>query len=163
MPLVLKSLRDAGVLLKSNRCRFLKTSIPCFGHNSIMEKVTSIRKAATPKNVLDLRSYLARVNYYRQYLNSISTILPPTPHLCKLLHKGLTRKLWQAEKVAEKQWKSFKLVNALVHYSPKLKLPMMVDTSSVGIGAVLSHMPDGNEKLIEFASRKVSKTEIIHW
>lgn len=85
MSLALKSLRDAGLLLKGIRSGFLKTSIPWLsckidseGIHLIMEKVNAIRKAATPKNVLDLRSYLARVNYYRQYLNSITTILPST-------------------------------------------------------------------------------------
>ena len=45
-------------------------------------------------------------------------------------------------------------------YDPNLPLKIDSDASSVGLGAVLSHiLPSGEERPIEFASRTLSKTE----
>ena len=41
----------------------------------------------------------------------------------------------------------------LAHYDPTLPITMPGDASAYGIGAVISHvLPDGNERLITFAS-----------
>lgn len=57
----------------------------------------------TPKNRLELRSYLDFLNYYHQYLNNISTVLAP---LYSLLEKGIARKWGIIEKFAFEQSKS---------------------------------------------------------
>ena len=48
----------------------------------------------------------------------------------------------------------------LVHYSEQKKLVVACDTSSYGVGAVLSHQePDGTEKPIAYASRALAPAE----
>ena len=45
----------------------------------------------------------------------------------------------------------------LIHFNPELKLVLMCDASSYGIGAVLAHrIPDGSERPIGFASTSLS-------
>ena len=92
------------------------------------------------------------VNYYGQFFKNLSSITCP---LNKLLHNDTP---WNWDKDYEK---SFKFIKAemcsdtvLAHYNPKLPLILATDSSSVGVGAVLSHVfPNGSEKPIQFASQ----------
>ena len=158
-------LQDAGLRLKGDKCEFRKSSISYLGHridsegiHPTQDKVNAICKAPTPKNVSELRSFLAFVNYYHWYLNNISTVLAP---LYRLLQKGIPWKWGPDEAFAFKQSKGLLMsTDALVHYITELKLIMMVDASPVGVGAVLLHiMKDGSEKPIYFASKALSKAE----
>ena len=81
---VFTRLRDAGLRLKGDKCKFRKSSISYMGHridsegiHPTQDKVNAICKAPTPKNVSELHSFLAFVNYYRRFLNNISTVLAP--------------------------------------------------------------------------------------
>ena len=48
----------------------------------------------------------------------------------------------------------------LVHYDPSLPLHVAGDVSPVGLGGVFSHvMPNGQERLIAYASRTLSSSE----
>ena len=97
-------------------------------------------------------------NYYRRYLNNISTVFSP---LYRLLQKGIPWKWGPDDAFAFKQSKVLLIsTNVLVHYNTELKLIITVDASPVGVRAVLSHiMKDGIEKSIYFASRALSKAE----
>ena len=158
-------LRNAGFCLKGDKCEFRKSSISYLGHKidyegiiPIQDKVNAICKAPTPKNVSELPSFLAFVNYYHRYLNNISTVLAL---LYRLLQKGILWKWGPDKAFAFKQSKGLLMsTNVLVHYNTELKLIIMVDASPVGVGAVLLHiMKDGSEKPIYFASRALSKAE----
>ena len=162
---VFTRLRDAGLRLKGDKCEFRKSSISYLGHridsegiHTTQDKVNAICKALTPKNVSELHSFLVFVNYYRRYLNNISTVLAP---LYRLLQKGIPWEWGPDTAFAFKQSKGLPmLTNVLVHYNTELKLIMTVDVSPVGVGAVLSHiMKDGSEKAIYFASRALSTAE----
>ena len=50
--------------------------------------------------------------------------------------------------------------NVLVHYNPKLEVQLALDTSPVGLGAVISHITaDGTERPIACASRSLTKSD----
>ena len=162
---VFMRLRDVGLHLKSDKCEFRKSSISYMAHridsegiHPTQDKVNAICKTPTPKNVSELHNFLAFVNYYRQYLNNINTVLAP---LYRLLKKGIPGKWGPDETFAFKQSKGLLMsTNVLIHYNIELKLIMTVDASPVAVGAVLLHiMKDRSEKLIYFASRALSKAE----
>ena len=102
-------LRDAGLHLKGNKCEFRKSSISYLGHridsegiHPTQDKFNAICKTLTPKNVSELSSFLAFVNYYRWYLNNISMVLAP---LYGLLQKGIPWKWGPNKAFAFKQSK----------------------------------------------------------
>jgi hypothetical protein len=47
----------------------------------------------------------------------------------------------------------------LAHYDSQQPIVITCDASSYGVGAVISHMVDGRERPVAFASRTMSKTE----
>ena len=47
----------------------------------------------------------------------------------------------------------------LVHFDPQLPISVVVDSSSYGFGAVLSHVIDGQERPVCFASRTLLPAE----
>ena len=88
---VLKKFRDAELGLTGDKRKFKYSSISHQGHrigaegiHPTQEKINTIRKAPTPYNVSELRSFFTFVNYDHCYLNNISTVLAP---LYKLLQK----------------------------------------------------------------------------
>ena len=101
--------------------------------------------------------FLAFVNYYRCYLNNISTVLD---QLYKLLQKRILWKRRPGEAFTFEQSKRLLIsTNVLVHYNTEIEL-ISVDASPVGVGEVLSHiMKDGSEKPIYFAFGTLSRSE----
>ena len=69
--------------------------------------------------------------------------------LNRLLHKDAFRKV--KELVTSEQ--------VLTHYHPEKPIKLACDASAYGIGAVISHIIEGHEKQIAFASRTLNPAE----
>ena len=120
----------------------------------------AIAKAPTPSNLRELRSFLGLLNYYGKFIPNLATIIHP---LNTLLSTG-NKWEWNVECV-----KAFELIaksqlmsaQVLTHYDPRLPITLAAaDASAYGIGAIISHiLPDGSERPIAFASRKLSPTK----
>ena len=154
---VFSRLEQAGYRLKRQKCAFLLPSIEYLGHIITEEglkpskkKVEAIIDAPTPIDVSQLRSFLGLMNYYRKFLPNLSSVLAP---LHRLLHKEVK---WSWGKEQEFSFKEAKKLltysQLLVHFDPDKNLVLTCDASPYGIGAVLSHLEDGTEKPIYYAS-----------
>ena len=82
--------------LKKDKCAFLLPQVEYFCHQisqeglyPTKEKVCAIVDAPAPCNVTQLKSFLGMLNYYRNFLPNLSTMIAP---LYSLLHKKAT---WQ--------------------------------------------------------------------
>jgi len=98
------------------------------------------------------------VQYYAKFLPDLATQLAP---LHRLLEKEV-KWSWGAEEEASFRVMKEKLLQdkVLVHYDPDLPLVLATDSSSYGLGAVLSHCtPEGEEPPIAYASHSLSETE----
>ena len=123
------------------------------------DKIKAVVNAPTPKNVMELQSFLGAVNYYNKFIEHKSTISSP---LYTLLRKNVPWKWGEAESDAFSLLKQ-KLTEAplLCLYDKSLPITLACDASSYGVGAVLSHaFPDKSEKPIAFASRSLNKSEV---
>ena len=122
------------------------------GLHPTKEKARAISEAPALLNVTQLRSFLGVVNYCSKFLPNLSTMLAP---LYRLLQKQ-TKWIWDAEQDKAFHEAKTHLTSEclLIHYDPQKELVLSCDTSSYGIGAVLSHrLQDGSERPVAFASR----------
>jgi len=149
-----------NIIINVDKCQFFKESIDYFGYrlNSTglypnPDKVVAIKNAPVPVNLTQLKSYLGLLNYYHKFLSlsSLSEVMKP------LTHKK-SEWNWSAE--CESAFLKTKYLIAekfcLVLYDSNLPLVVATDSSSYGIGAVLSHIIVGEEHPIMFTSTTLS-------
>ena len=81
---VLKSLEEAGMRLKKEKCSFLLSRVEYLGHVMGQEglhpsesKVAAVVDTPAPQNVAELRSLSGLVNYYGKFLTNVFSILAP--------------------------------------------------------------------------------------
>ena len=161
---VLTRLQDNGLKCKISKCSFGMSEVSYLGYRigerGILPesgKVTAIAKAPIPTNVKSLQSFLGTMNFYRRFLKNISSVTEP---LNKLLRKGEPWKWSKEQQVAFDRAKELLVQSdALVLYDPSKPLTIISDSSSYGIGAVLCHLIDGDERPICFASRTLNDAE----
>ena len=161
---VFERLQQYGLRLKKAKCVFLRPRVVYLGHQidaeglrATEEKLEAIQKAPSPKNVQELRSFLGLLNYYGKFIPNLASLIHP---LNSLLHHDCQWK-WSDECEAVFKEAKEKLLSSkvLVHYDPKLPIKVAADASAYGVGAVLSHVVDGTERPIAFASRTLTSSE----
>ena len=162
---VLDRLKQSGLRLKRNKCRFLAPAVEYLGYkidryglHALPDKIAAIVDAPHPTNVQELRAFLGLVQYYGRFIKQLSTITYP---LNRLLGKGSP---WNWDQACKKAFQNLKAqlasTQVLAHYDMKLPLRLDCDASAYGVGAVLSHIfPDGTERPIAYASRTLSAAE----
>ena len=156
---VLKRLIEVGLKVKLFKCQWGKNEVAYLGHilssNGIRpdpEKIKAVMDMQRPKNVCELRSFLGLCNYYRRFVNNYSTIASP---LCSLTQKNRVFEWTNEHQESMNQLKTC-LTTAPTLSSPDWTLPfiLLTDASNVGVGAILSHKQDVEEKVIAYASNK---------
>lgn len=161
---VLKRLSERGMRLKLSKCDFFRDELQYLGHvitkdgvRPTDEKLVAITNAPTPKDKQQLQSLLGLINYYGKFVPNLSSILFP---LNKLLRKN---EAWewnaacQSALVHVKKLLTSKPI--LTHYNPSWPVQLSCDASAYGIGAVLSHILQGQVHPIAYASRTLTKAE----
>ena len=108
-----------------------------------------------PNNPKELCSFLVMVNYYDRFTPGLAS---KCACLNDLLHKDAK---WKWTKTHTQAVCAIKLsltsTESLSHYDSQLPVNLACDASSVGVGAVIFHtLPDGTEKVVAYASSKLS-------
>ena len=161
---VFERLRQAGLKLSCKKCQLFQKEAKYLGHivseNGVEtdpEKIKSIKEWPIPSNKKQLKSFLGLCAYYRRFIEGFSSIAKPLysltedradfvwDHLCQNAFGKLRLKLIEA---------------------PILAYPIAggnfildCDASDHGIGGVLSQIQNGQEKVIEYYSKTLSKSE----
>lgn len=162
---VLYRLREAGLKLQKDKCRFFQDSVTYLGYviskdglKACTKKVEAIINAPRPSNVLQVKQFLGMVNYYRNFLPQASSKLHP---LHELLRAGAEFK-WsdRHEHVFVAIKKELASDRVLGHFDPEAQLVLTVDASPHGLGAVLAQIDrEGRERPLAFASRSLTPSE----
>ena len=157
-------LRDAGLKLKPKKCELFKKEVIFLGYKVTPEgtttdpaKVEKIKKWPAPTNLRELQSFLGIASYYRKFIKNFAKVAEP---LHCLLRKTVAFE-WTAECNEAFEFLKQCLINAPILAYPKMEGTFILDTdaSNAGIGAVLSQIQDGTEKVIAYASRSLSRPE----
>ena len=121
------------------------------------EKIRKILDWSTPCNLKEVRSFLGLCSYYRRFIKNFANIAAP---LHKLTHKDVRFK-WTVECETAFQELKNKLTSVDVLAFPDFSEPFILDAdaSDQGIGGVLSQVQGGQERVISYGSRKLSKSE----
>ena len=164
LKLVFDRLSDAGFKLNKNKCTFQQKSVNYLGHmidsvglHPTQDKISAVKCAPAPTNVMQLKSFLGLIMFYSRFLKNHSTILAP---LNKLLQKNVVFLWTKVENDAFIQAKKLLIdSHTLGHYNDSLPITLACDASAYGIGCVLSHNISGEERPIAFASSTLSTAQ----
>lgn len=164
LQMVFEQLRQAGLRLKPTKCSFLQSKVLYLGHvvskdgiSTDPSKTEKVSSWPTPTSMQEVQQFLGLASYYRRFIRNFACIAKPL-HL--LTERGRPFKWSEECATAFAELKS-RLVSAPILAFPDHSLPFTLDTdaSHVGIGAVLSQVQDGQERVVAYASRTLSKAE----
>ncbi|OIR56668.1 MAG: uncharacterized protein A8A55_2583 [Amphiamblys sp. WSBS2006] len=142
---ILKLLKDANLKINREKCTFMRSEVTFLGHNvtekgvsPLVDKVEAIWKMPAPKNAKQVRAFNGLVNYYRDYLPSLSTLSLPLYDLTKKSAR------FQWDEKCQKNFDEIKkrLKEDIVLARPDYIKPFVVhtDASDEGMGAILSQI-----------------------
>jgi hypothetical protein len=161
---VLCRLREVNLKLNPSKCCFATKTIIFLGHMVSKEgiqpdpgKIEAVLHFPTPRNVMNVRSFLGLTGYYRKYVKGYSSLASP---LFDLTRKDATF-VW--DKSCEQAYQTLKaaLVNALVLTRPDFKRTFWldVDWSPKGVGAILSQKDGKFERVVAYASKSLMEAQ----
>ena len=161
---VFNRLRAANLKLKPSKCFLFRERVAYLGHivsskgiATDPQKIQKVTEWPAPRNVSEVRQFVGLASYYRRFVKDFATVAKPLHELTK----KYARFNWTDEcQEAFEQLKS-RLTSAPVLGYPLDSGQLLLDTdaSDWGIGAVLSQVQEGEERVLAYGSRRMSATE----
>ena len=165
LQLVFQRIRDAGLKLKPKKCELFTREILYLGFRVNGEgakpdpgKIEAVANWPPPSNVTDVRAFLGFANYHRRFIQDFSQLAKP---LQLLTNKGQSF-IWEIDQQRAFQRLKFLLTSCPMLYHPIPDMPFILDTdaSAFALGGVLSQEVDGVERVVAYASKSLSKSEM---
>ncbi|GFS96554.1 retrovirus-related Pol polyprotein from transposon 412 [Trichonephila clavipes] len=161
---VLSKLSDANLKLNPSKCKFFQKEVNYLGHiisaegvRTDPEKVSAVKNWKRPENLRELRSFLGLCTYYRKFVKGFSNIARPLHKLTESKQK------FQWTKECEDSFLQLKeaLTSSPILIYPQPDKPFILDTdaSNESVEAVLSQEIDGQERVVAYWSKCLSKPE----
>ena len=162
---VCSRLNRNDIRLNVEKCVFFEDTVTYCGfklkHQQIYkceDKIEAIKKAPTPKNSAEVKSFLGMIQFYASFAPKLADLAQPLYALLKQDSKfNWSRAADSAFNAIKDELSSPKV---LVPFDPSKPLLLATDASPYGISAVLSHrFPDESERPIAYYSRSLTSTE----
>uniref|UniRef100_A0A0A9X4Z0 RNA-directed DNA polymerase n=1 Tax=Lygus hesperus TaxID=30085 RepID=A0A0A9X4Z0_LYGHE len=161
---VFEVLQCAGVKLNPKKCQLFSRQVSYLGYNISEEgiaadpaKTDKVRNWPVPKDRKELKSFLAFCSYYRCFVPNFAQRAAPLYGL----QDGKGDYLWSEE--CEQAFNDVKLSltepPVLGHLIPGAPFILDTDACDRSVGAVLSQLQDGQEKVIAYFSKCLSRAE----
>ncbi|XP_073410329.1 uncharacterized protein [Dendrobates tinctorius] len=171
MPPHLKSicsiwLQKHELRVKPSKCHLFRTQIEYVGHVVSAEnvrpshkKIAAVQDCLVPRTVKDVRAFWGFTGYYQRFVKDFTHIVNPLLELMKGVPSGAKKQEIQWGERQEKVFQALKvaLTEAPVLAYAEFSLPFILHTdgSLLWLGAVLSQVQDGKERVIAYASRSL--------
>jgi hypothetical protein len=171
---IFERIRNAGIKLSLQKCSFFNKQIRFLGHiiskdgvSTDPDKIRAVKQWPTPKTLEQLRSFLGFSNYYRRFIHNYTELVSPLEKLLNTSSLGSTQQkkamiLWTTECEM-----TFEKIKTALCSSKTLAYPLKdstfvldTDASHCAMGAVLSQNQNGVERVIAYASKKFTKSEL---
>ena len=161
---VFQRFRDANLKLKPSKCTLYRQEVQYLGHlvtvhgiHTDPEKTKVIDEWPTPRSQTEVRSFIGIAQYYRRFIEGFGKIAHP---LYRLMEKKAVFR-WTPE--CDDAFKILKnrLTSAPILAFPTIDDSFVLDTDASGfaMGAVLSQIQDGEERVIAYGSKSFKKEE----
>uniref|UniRef100_A0ABD2WL33 RNA-directed DNA polymerase n=2 Tax=Trichogramma kaykai TaxID=54128 RepID=A0ABD2WL33_9HYME len=161
---ILSRLNDANLTVNKEKSIFGRSEVKYLGvlvnRDGIKpdpSRVEPILNFPIPKSLKQLRRFLGMSSWYRKFLKDYATLVEPLTRLTS----SKVKYVWSME-----QQDAFEKIKTLMAEAPLLNCPnfkekfiVQTDASDTGLGAVLLQIIDGEERVLEFASRVLSSAE----
>ena len=161
---VFQKLSEAKLTLKASKCRFGEEKLKYLGHMISQagievnpEKISAVVKYTQPTNLTELRRFINLCGYYRRFVKDFAKIAAP---LNQLLRKGESFVWGESQNLAFEKLKLC-LVTPPVFAFPRENCETIIHTDACGygLGATISQVQDGKERVIAYASRSLTRAE----
>ncbi|XP_033728208.1 uncharacterized protein LOC117317503 [Pecten maximus] len=162
--LVFMKFRVANLKLKPKKCVLFRREVTFLGHvvseegvKCDPEKTKVVQEWPRPANRSEIRSFLGLVGYYRRFVCDSSQLAAP---LTRLTKKNVPFHWDDSCEESYQQLRSALLTTPILSF-PQTGGQFILDTdaSSFGIGAVLSQVQDGEERVLSYASRTLNTAQ----
>lgn len=163
---VSERLRKAGLTVSIDKSKFCLKKLRYVGYlidkdgvHADPEKIEAVSSYPTPTSVKEVRRLYGMASWYRRFIEGFATITAPITDLIRT--KGPKKFEWTD--AAQKAFEEIKerLTTAPVLTAPTFGDPWFLETdaSDFGIGGVLKQVQNGEERVIAYFSKKLSKAE----
>nr|VZI44160.1 unnamed protein product [Spirometra erinaceieuropaei] len=164
LALVLGRLDKFGVVINP-KCVLVVPSLEVLGHQADSEglcplpsKVEAVRNFPPPTSKRRLQRFLGMVNFYRRFLPNCADLMLPLTNMLSG-PKGPLELTGEALTAFERIKNSLADATLLTHPTPEAQLSLMVDASTVVVGAVLQQHLAGSTQPLAFFSKKLLPAE----
>nr|VZI47766.1 unnamed protein product [Spirometra erinaceieuropaei] len=165
LALVFGRLDQFGVVINPSKCVLGVPSLDFLGHyvdaqglRPLSSKVEAIRDFPPPTSKRQLQRFLGMVNFYRRFLPNCADLMLPLTNLLSG-PKGPLELRGHALTAFERIKTSLADATLLTHPAPEAPLSLMVDASTVAVGAVLQQHINDSTRPLAFFSKKLSPAD----
>ncbi|UYV74356.1 K02A2.6-like [Cordylochernes scorpioides] len=161
---VFRRFRESNLRLNDKKCRFAFEELEILGYitskhgiKPAEHNIKAVRNFPRPKKVKEVQSFLGMCSYYRKFIKDFSKIADP---LTNLIKKSVSFTWTERQEEAFQTLKTALLSPPILgHFNPNAPTYVHTDASNIGIGATLVQDIGGEEKVISYLSRTLSKAE----
>ena len=164
LDIILGRLKKFGLKLNPKKCVLLQKEVAFLGHvvsaegvSADPQKISSVNEWPTPRNVHDVRCFLGLCSYYRKFVKGFGDIARPLHQLTE------KRRVFHWTEECEDAFRRLKheLTTSPVLAYPTADDPFILDTDACanGLGAVLTQVQHGTERVIAYYSKSMTKAE----